>query len=166
MKIRKATEADLPSINEIGNQAIRDRFRIAIKSERSLQQRRTWFESRDRNRYPVWICEHEDEILGWLSMEPYREGRELLDGTAVISYFVDYGHHGKGVGSALVEHLLKNAPEQIRVVFAIIIDGNEGSIRLLKKFGFEQWARLPKVIAVDNTFRDQIYLGKVLRSEA
>ena len=163
MKIRSAELTDITGINEIGNQAIRDSFRTAIDKEISLEERVAWFQSRSRLRYPVWICEKGNQVLGWLSMDPYREGRELLSGTALISYFVHYDHHGKGIGSALLKHLLAHAPEHIRVVFAIIIDGNEESIRLLKKFGFEQWARLPKVIAVNKVFRDQVYLGKILR---
>jgi phosphinothricin acetyltransferase len=163
MTIRLGTATDIESINRIGNQAIRDRFRVARSTELSLEERRQWFGKQDRDRYPVWVCEEDGNILGWLSMDPYREGRDLLDGTALISYFVDYHHQGKGIGSALIQHLLQHVPEGIRVVFAIIIDGNEGSIRLLKKFGFEDWARLPKVIAADNEFRDQVYLGKILR---
>ena len=39
-------------------------------------------------------------------------------------------------------------------------EGNEISIQLLKKYGFEQWAYLPNFINFDGTYRGHIYLGK------
>jgi L-amino acid N-acyltransferase YncA len=49
-----------------------------------------------------------------------------------------------------------------RVLFAIIIEGNNTSVALLKKFGFEQWGCLPQVIACYGEVRGYLYLGKIL----
>jgi len=48
------------------------------------------------------------------------------------------------------------------VYLAIIIEGNQGSIQMLKKLGFEQCGYLPEVVNYRNEKRGQVYMGKVL----
>ncbi len=163
MIIRAAEYQDLPEINEIGNQAIKDEFKTARLSEISESEREEWFSSCDRNKYSIFVAEDEGKIKGWVCLNPYRNGRESLEESAVISYFIHYDHHGKGIGTQLIDHLLSHLHESIRVIFAIIIEGNESSIRLLKKFHFEEWARLPQVYRLGSIIKDQVYLGKIMR---
>lgn len=128
-----------------------------------MEARIAWFHHFDRQIYPVFVYEEDGDILGWIALSPYREKREALVETAIVSYFVDYDHIGKGIGSQLVQHLIDNLPDPIKVVFAIIIDGNEASVKLLEKYGFEQWGLLPGVYNGHGEVRDQVYLGRVFR---
>jgi len=163
MKIRPAEYRDLPAINEIGNQAILDEFKTARKTEISEKEREFWFKDCDRNKYSIFVAEDESNIVGWVALNPYRKGRESLEESAILSYFVHYKHHSKGIGTTLIKHLLEHTHTSIRVIFAIIIDGNEASIKLLNKFNFQEWARLPQVYKSNGEIKDQLYLGKIIR---
>jgi L-amino acid N-acyltransferase YncA len=161
-RVRLATEADLPAIDAIYNQAIAERFCTADLKPIGEQRRREWFDAHNVEWYPAFVYE-EDRVLGWLSLSAYRPGREALQDVAEISYYVDEAHRGKGIGSRLMEHALAESVRiKKRVLFAVIIEGNDASAALLKKFGFEQWGILPQVIACYGEVRAQIYLGKIL----
>jgi len=161
-RVRLATEVDLPAIDAIYNQAITEHFCTADLKPIGEQRRREWFDAHNVERYPVFVYE-EDRVLGWLSLSAYRPGREALQDVAEVSYYVDEAHRGEGIGSRLMEHALAESIRmKKRVLFAVIIEGNDASAALLKKFGFEQWGILPQVIACYGEVRAQIYLGKLL----
>jgi phosphinothricin acetyltransferase len=158
-----AVEADLPAIDAIYNQAITQHFCTADLHPIGAQRRREWFDAHEPARYPVFVYDQDGNVLGWLSLSAYRPGREALQDVAEVSYYVDEAHRGEGIGSRLVEHaLIESMRMNKRVLFAIIIEGNEASVALLKRFGFEQWGYLPQVIACYGEVRGQLYLGKIL----
>lgn len=161
--IRTASTDDLAAIDTIYNQAIEAGFRTAHISPLSAENRKKWLKSHSAKEYPVYIFERDGKVLGWASLSPYREGRDALSEVAEISFYIDFDYHGKGIGSRLVEHCLQQAPTLgKRVLFAIIIEGNEGSIALMEKFGFERWGYLPEVIHHEGEKRGQIYMGKIV----
>jgi L-amino acid N-acyltransferase YncA len=162
-RVRLAVEADLPAIDAIYNQAIAGRFLTADLKPIGAQRRREWFDVHDSARYPVFVYKDDGQVLGWLSLSAYRPGREALQDVAEISYYVDEAHRGEGIGTRLMEHALAESIHmKKRVLFAVIIEGNDASLALLKKFGFEQWGYLPQVIACYGEVRGQLYLGKLL----
>lgn len=161
--IRHASKTDLPQIDTIYNQAIEDGFHTAHTKPLTKEERLQWFHKYSENKYPLFVFEEKDKVIGWISISPYRSGREALNETVEISFYVDFNFHGKGIGTKLILHCLDQA-ERIgkRVFLAIIIEGNQGSIQILKKLGFEQWGYLPQVINYRNEIRGQIYMGKVV----
>jgi len=161
--IRIATESDLDAIDRIYNQAIDAGFRTAHLAPMSPAERLAWLRTHDEKEYPVYLYDRDGSALGWASLSPYRPGREALEEVAEVSFYVDFDHHGEGIGSELVKHCLEQAPTLgKRILFAIIIEGNEGSNALLEKFGFERWGFLPQVVHSHGEFRGQWYLGKIL----
>ncbi|HKJ33411.1 MAG TPA: GNAT family N-acetyltransferase [Balneolales bacterium] len=163
--IRLASKNDLSAINRIHNQAIEQGFQTAQIIPFSTQQRIKWFEEHSSHKYPVFVFEKNHEILAWSSISPYRAGRDALNEVAEISYYVDRNHHNQGIGSQLMECCLTQAAElKKRIYFAVIIDGNEQSLALLKKFGFEQWGYLPEVINFRGEKRGQFYMGKIVKN--
>ena len=46
-----------------------------------------------------------------------------------------------------------------KTIFAIILDKNEASIKLLEKFGFEKWGHMPDVANFNGEECGHIYLG-------
>lgn len=160
--IRPATEEDLPDIDRIYNQAIEQGYCTAHLSSLTKNERIAWFKSHDKN-YPVYVMESDSGIVGWSSLSTYRPGREALSEVAEISIYVDFHNRREGIGSKLIQHNINNAANLgKRIYFAIVIEGNAGSVKLLEKFGFEQWAFLPEVAVIRGEKRGHIYMGLIL----
>lgn len=160
--IRVATKNDTAAIAEIYNQAVVAGFQTAYTTVFDEDNRDSLLEGHD-DRYPIFVFEDEGKILGWLSVSPYRAGRGALRHTIEISYFLDGNFRKRGIGSALMEHAL-TAVRYLgyKAVLLIIIEGNEASIALARKFGFEQWGRLPGVAEFNGVECNQVYYGKRL----
>jgi len=158
--IRIANSSDLPTIIGIYNQAIAARNATADTVPLTVEQRMDWFHDHKPDSCPIYVYEYSGEVLGWLSISPYR-GRPALSRTAEISYYVDYACHGKGVGSALMQHARDDANRiGKRIYLAILLEWNTGSIRLLEKFGFEKWGYLPEVAEFEGRLCGQFYYGR------
>lgn len=146
MIIRKATKDDLPTLTEIYNQNILSGPTTAQWEPVTLEDRQTWFDQTDRNSHPVFLASENDNILGYLALSPYREGRAALAGVAEVSYFVDKDHLNRGVGSTLMTAVLERCPDLgIHSLLAILLEHNHASIALLRKYDFEQWGHLPNI---------------------
>ena len=160
MNIRLAGKKDLHAINDIANQAIKTGVSNAYTTPITIRGRKQWFKRHDRLRFPVFVCEKEKQIIGWLAFSPYRGGRNALQITAEISYYVHEKYQKQGVGSLMVAHAIKIAPTyQFKNLFAIILDENKASIHLMKKHGFEQWANMPRVADFGGKEMGQVYYG-------
>ena len=160
--IRIAQLADLPALVAIYNQAIARRNATADTIPLQVEQRLDWFHLHTPDAYPIYLYEEGGQVLGWLSISPYR-GRPALSRTAEVSYYVDYACHGRGIGTALLQHALAQAPRiGKRVYLAILLEWNTASLRLLEKAGFERWGYLPEVAEFDGKLCGQYYYGKIL----
>jgi phosphinothricin acetyltransferase len=158
--IRTAKHEDLASITEIYNQAINSKFETADISEVKASDRVEWFLNHKPNTHPIFVYEVQGKILGWISFSPYRAGREALKFTVEISYFVHREFKRQGIGSKLIEYALFAGKELgYKTFFAIILDKNEASIKLLHKFGFEKWGYMPNVANFNGEECGHIYLG-------
>ena len=160
MEIRLARKEDLPAINRIYNEAVRQRFCTAHLNAVSMEAREQWFSSHDVARFPVYVAEDMEQVMAWASLGPYREDRQALAHVAEVSYYVDEGKRGIGLGSSLLEHALKAAPEYgVSVLIAILLDKNPASIGLLQKFGFKEWGRMPGIARIEKQKADHLYYG-------
>ena len=160
MIIRLAVRADLPAINQIYNQAVRQRFCTAHLEEVGMQEREHWFDTHDPTHYPVFVAVDEKRVVGWASLGPYREDRQALAHVAEVSYYVDEKERGKGVGSSLMGHAMNAASDYgFSVLIAILLNRNPASIALLLKFGFEEWGRMPEIAIIEEQLADHLYYG-------
>lgn len=158
--IVRAEHKHLDAIDEIYNQAIEDGLRTAHLKPLSKQQRLKWFKDHTGEPYPIFVWTEQDHVLGWLSVSPYRAGRNALKDVAEISYYVDYNHHGKGIASKLMQHGISFCKEQgFRILVAIMISGNEASAGLAEKFGFKESGRIKHALRFENTLRDHVYMS-------
>jgi L-amino acid N-acyltransferase YncA len=159
--IRIATATDLPAIVEIYNEAVAERFATADLTPVTLERREQWFAEHDPSAFPIYVFVEDGLVRGWCSLSCYRSGREALLGSAEISYYVASSARGRGVGSALLRHAILEAPGLgKRVLFAILLEKNRASVRLMEKCGFELWGRLPDVALIEGELVSHLYYGR------
>jgi phosphinothricin acetyltransferase len=159
--IRLASHADLPAIVEIYNHAVEDRNATGDLEPRTLADQEAWFAAHPPDAYPVYVHEREGVVRGWCSISAYRPGRRATADVGEVSYYVDREHRGQGVGTGLLAHALAHARRiGKRVLFAIVIEGNTGSLALLAKHGFRQWGFLPDVVDIEGVIKGHVYLGR------
>ncbi|QIN85241.1 GNAT family N-acetyltransferase [Rubrobacter tropicus] len=160
MEIRDATAGDLPAIVEIYNSTIPSRIVSADTEPISVEDRVAWFRAHDPSRRPLWVMEDEGEIVGWLSLGDFYDGRPAYHATAEVGIYVAQKRRGEGLGRRLVEEALSRAPGLgIKTLTAGIFAHNEASVALFEGFGFEAWARFPRVADLDGIERDLLVLG-------
>lgn len=160
MIIRLAQKEDLPTINEIYNGAVEERFCTAHLSPVSMEERALWFSSHSTDPYPVYVFDEEKGISGWISLGPYRANRQALAHVAEVSYYVDSECRGRGIGGALLQYAIDAAPVLgINVLVAILLSKNPASIALLEKFGFVRWGSMPGIAKIGTETADHLYMG-------
>ena len=150
MRIRIAQQADLVQIVEIYNQAVALKSATADLYPLEPDDRSQWLKEHVPEKYPIYVAEVDDKVIGWCSLSPYRPGRMALRYTAEISYYIHEGYRRKGIGSALVKHAIAQCEKLgIKTLFALLLDVNVASVKLLEKHGFAKWGHMPNVADFD-----------------
>lgn len=113
--------------------------------------------------YPTAIAKNKSKtILGFGMLRPYSP-MPTMAGTAEITYFVRPECTGKGIGSSMLEYLLKGAGEKgLHCILASISSLNEGSIRFHSQHGFSECGRLKEVGKKHGSFFDIVWMQKLL----
>jgi L-amino acid N-acyltransferase YncA len=163
LSLRSVAHADLPSIMAIYNQAVLKRGLTAdldLIEESQLESR---FQDYLSGHYPMLVATENNDIVGWVTLSPYRKGRKALARTTEVSIYIDEHYMSRGLGSQMMEYALALAKELgYRTVIAILIETNKKSVGLVNKYGFELWGLLPDVVEInDNTFNHCIYGRKL-----
>ena len=137
MEIRIAQPDDLPALLDIYNYEVTHGTATFDLTEKSLAERKVWFDAHNRDNHPLLTACEGSEVLGYASLSPYRE-KEAYAGTVELSVYVAAAHRGKGVGRALTAAILALAREDERThcVVSVITEGNEASVHLHESFGF------------------------------
>lgn len=165
MKIRNATREDWPVIISIYNEAVALRTATADTELVTVESKKDWLEAHLCESFPILVCESESRIVGWCSLSIYRHGRPAFDRTVEVSYYVSESSRGKGVGSHLLDTAMSACGRLgYRTLVAILLDVNTASIRLLEKFGFEEWGRMPGIAEIDDAAYDHLYYGLHLKA--
>lgn len=92
----------------------------------------------------------EDNLLGWVALSP-TSSRCCYVGVAEVSIYIGEKYKGRGVGTALLENLIKLSEEQgFWTLQSGIIRENASSIALHKKCGFREIGMREKVGRMGN----------------
>lgn len=106
------------------------------------------------------IAESGDEITGWASLG-ITSSREAYKGVGEVSIYISDAHKGKGIGSELLNKLIKVSEENsVWTIQASIFPENTASINLHKKCGFREVGRREKIGKMDDVWRDTIILER------
>lgn len=129
--VHLAWQNDLPAVVEILNHAIRELDATFETRELSLED----FVGTDMP-LTVLVAEEDGVIVGWASLTQ-SHGSSGWAHTAEDSVYVHHAHHGRGIGTLLLQSLLPIARARgYHAIIAMITEGNEASIALHRKFGF------------------------------
>ncbi|PLW94389.1 MAG: hypothetical protein C0591_12945 [Marinilabiliales bacterium] len=163
VSIRKAMLTDNVRITDILNQAIEAGNATAILETFKPEDRLSWLQEHMGEKYIVYVAEIDDQLVGWLSLSPYRKGRQAFRHLAEITYYIDYAYHRKGIAKALYEKALEHCRQyDIKDLVAFLYADNKASVDMLKKLGFTQWGLFPNTIYIHNRELDHVIYGKRL----
>ncbi len=142
--IRPATEADLPAILAIYNDAVMKTTAIWNEAPSDLEGRRIWFERRRRAGFPVLVADV-DGVQGYGSFGEFRPFEGYRHTVEHSVYVLDEAQ-GKGLGRMLLAALIAEARGMgKRVMIGAIDASNWASLALHENMGFEETGRLPGV---------------------
>ncbi|RXQ94408.1 N-acetyltransferase family protein [Ancylomarina salipaludis] len=165
MDIRLAQSSDLEAINTIYNQAVAARYCTADLDPISIDERKIWFQSHSEDKYPVYVGVENGEVIAWFSFSAWRLGRRALEMSVEVSYYIHDAHFRKGYANQLMNFALSKAPELgFKNLFAILLEPNTASIKLLEKFDFELWGRLPDIANIDGEICSQRIYGRKINN--
>ncbi|MDJ0388386.1 GNAT family N-acetyltransferase [Roseomonas sp. E05] len=163
-EIRDATEADLPAILAIFNEAIRNTTAVWHTQEMTLETRRAWMQERQGRGLPVLVAVADGAVRGFASYGDFRPfaGYAL---TVEHSVYVDPAAQGRGLGRALLAALVARAEAAgLHVMVAGIEAGNAASVRLHQAAGFTEAGVLRQVGRKFDRWLDLLFMQKILRA--
>jgi L-amino acid N-acyltransferase YncA len=162
LSIKIADISHLHRIIEIYNQAINEGFATADAKPYTKKDKTPWFNSHD-SLHPTYVYTMENEVVGWLSVSPYRQGRLALSKAREVSYYVDSNYRRRNIASQLLQHAINEAKSiGAESYIAILLDKNMASINILEKFNFQKWGHLPDIADFDGVKCGHLYYGKYL----
>jgi L-amino acid N-acyltransferase YncA len=145
VQIRDAKPGDLPQILAIYNDVIDHTTAVFSYAKHTLEMRAEWFQSRREGKYPVFVAEDDQKIVGFSSYGPFRTW-PAYKYTVENSIYVSASHRGKGISKLLMRPLIDQAvQQQYHVIIAGIEASNLVSIRMHASFGFVEVAHFKEV---------------------
>jgi len=145
ISIRLAKEPDLEEILSIYNDVILTMTTVFEYKPHTLEMRRKWFESKQKDGYPVFVAEENGHVIGFSSYGQFRAW-PAYKYSVENSIYISSEHRSKGIGKLLMPPLIESAMKNdFHVIVASIEASNNASIALHKSFGFEEVAHFKEV---------------------
>ncbi len=118
MRIREATEADLPAIVDIYNQSIPAGWSTADTQPIAVDDRVEWFRKFDPATRPIWVAEVDGQVVATVYLSSFYAGRPAYDATAEVSMYIATAHQRQGIGRRLKQWELGELGQEPRVLLA------------------------------------------------
>lgn len=114
----------------------------------------------DLGLYDCSVLWHGQDIVAAANLQNIVRG--AMHG-ADLGYWVDVAHLRRGLGVALVEHLVQRGHDlALHRLGASTMVANEPSQAVLRRSGFEECGRIPEFLYLDGAWRDSILFNLVL----
>jgi len=141
--LRPYSSSDAPALSAIYGHYVKNSvvtFDLDAPDAKQIEKK---FSTIAQQGHPLIIAEIDDEIVGFAYASYYRE-RPAYRFTCENAIYLSPNHIGKGLGSKLLDELLKKSKQfGFKQMVAIITLGTASSIALHKKHGFEVLGEFP-----------------------
>lgn len=162
--IRSATEADLPVIVDIYNEAGVSTTASYDVDPVDLAERRAWYERLMQAGFPVLVAEDPGGggVLGYASYGRFRD-KAAYAHTVEHSVYVAGGARAVGLGRMLMSALIDRArAEDVHVMVGVLDADNVASLRFHERLGFVERGRLPGVGRKFDRWLDVVFVTLTL----
>ncbi|MGQ3676894.1 GNAT family N-acetyltransferase [Tenacibaculum discolor] len=103
-----------------------------------------------------FIVTEGNKVLGWCAIAPVSTRFEYR-GVAEVSVYVKLGVLGKGIGSLLMDAVVKSSENNgIWTLYSSLFPENEASVKLHVKYGFRKIGYREKIAELDGVWRDTV----------
>lgn len=162
-EIRPATLDDCPGILAVYNEAVLTTTATYDYEPRTLEHRRDWFVSRQRNGFPVLVAvDGAGRVVGWSALNPYHD-RIGYRFTVENSVYVAAESRGRGLGSRLLAPLIPAGESRgFHAIIAAIDADNAVSLHLHERHGFLTVGRFRRVGYKFGRWLDVVYMERLL----
>jgi phosphinothricin acetyltransferase len=159
--IRPATPADNGAIAAIWNREVLETAATTDTEPRGPAAQRAWLAAHGP-RHPVIVAVEDHEVVAFGALSAYRP-KPSYARTVEDSVYVKDGWRGKGLGGAVLAHLLDLARGHgHHSVIARITGLNEASLRLHERQGFVRVGHERRVALKHGIWLDVLTLQRVL----
>lgn len=165
VQVRAGTEADLAALTEIYNHYIRETPITFDVTPMTPDERRAWLLSHPEDGpHRLVVAQRADggEIAGYATSSAFRPKAAYATSVETSVYLApDTG--GRGIGTLLYTALFEAlAAEDVHRAYAGVTLPNEASIRIHRRFGFQQIGVYEEVGRKFGTYHDVAWLEKRL----
>lgn len=163
MVIRPAVEQDISALTAIYNDAVLNTTATFDLEPVTEASRREWFHKHG-GKYPVLVAVNQTNgaIMGWGSLSPFGE-KAAYRFACEHSIYVAPNYHRRGVGSAILQELIRLAGENgFHCLIARITAENGVSLALHTRFGFAETGVLREVGYKFNRWLDVVLMQKTV----
>jgi phosphinothricin acetyltransferase len=151
--IRAARAEDAAAVAEIYNAGIRERTSTFETRERAPAEIAERIAS---VRHPVLVAELDGQVAGFATTSSYSD-RDAYAGVAECSVYVDPRWRGRGLGTALLEELAREAAGRgFHKLLGKLFATNEASMRLVARAGFRVVGTHHRHGRLDGEWRDVV----------
>ena len=159
--LRELMNLEIKHIRSKDWQAVNEIYKMGIETgiatfELEVPSWEKWDQSHLKScRLAAWL---NNTLVGWAALSPVSD-RCVYGGVAEVSVYVDTNQSGKGIGTKLLENLVKaSEKEGFWTLQAGIFRENEASIQLHKKVGFREIGYREKVGKKNGIWHDNVIL--------
>ncbi len=120
------------------------------------------WEGWDRTHLPVarLVGRVADEIAGWAALSAVSQ-RKAYAGVAEVSVYVAAGSRGRGIGRALLTHLITESEKNgIWTLQAVVFPENAATVALHRGCGFREVGRRERISKLNGLWRDTVLLER------
>lgn len=162
MTIQKANKIHLEEIREITNYSILNsnyNFNFEPKTIKDIED---WYNEHEEKNLPIIVCLDNNNVLGWASLSTFRSF-QAYNTTSEVSVYVKEEYKQKGIGKKLMLAIEKEGKKcNLHSIVSVITGGNQASINLHKKMGYNIKGTFEEIGYKNDQFLDVIFMYKII----